>query len=434
MMKKIYIYIVFVVTFFGNVNAQGTLDYDRSSLYSISLVYKSEKYAEDIARTFMKMNVPDKFNDHSLNLRVIPMSGKPRDTSDDEIAALMGTFFLKNQIARRMVARWFNRDKETGAFDVNLIKDRGNYNATVMDVATAMKTVRGRALIEDAGEQLIGNTFIVVNEISYIDKERNAQIAALVLVSVGALLGAVANIASSVSNMGNNKNNKTSQEVAAFASLGSTMANLGGVISQAVAGFTVNVKSHLFQLDWNDEVAAKFYDQYYFDESEVSPEKKAAFDNDNSTFKMKYIGYYSSRSSKTVLRGLHNNDEVFMKVLTRATDKNIVELQRKFPMFKVVSNVASVENKSVYVQIGLKEGVSPTSKYEVLQRTIGSDGHISYTRKAVIKPVADKIWDNRCMAVEEMAENATLNATEFTCTFGSVSAILPGMIVREIKM
>lgn len=103
-------------------------------------------------------------------------------------------------------------------------------------------------------------------------------------------------------------------------------------------------------------------------------------------------------------------------------------------MFKVVSNVASVENKSVYVQIGLKEGVSPTSKYEVLQRTIGSDGHISYTRKAVIKPVADKIWDNRCMAVEEMAENATLNATEFECTSGTLSSILPGMIVREIRI
>ena len=54
------------------------------------------------------------------------------------------------------------------------------------------------------------------------------------------------------------------------------------MISSAISGFTVNVKSYLFQLDWNDEVAAKFYDQYYFDASEVNPEKKAAFENDKS--------------------------------------------------------------------------------------------------------------------------------------------------------
>lgn len=411
-MKRLYFYFILCMLGTQSLFAQQSLDYDRSSLYPISLVYDADKFATEITSTILSMEVPDKFNDHALNVRVIPMKGTAKDTKDNELLAQIRTFLDNNNVGRRMVARWFNRDKETGAFNIELLRDRGNYNASVMDVATAMKTVRGRALIEDAGEQLIGSTFIVVNEISYIDKESNAEKAQVAFQFISGVFG---------SSNGNG-------------SLIGSLADFGEMISSAISGFTVNVKSYLFQLDWNDEVAAKFYDQYYFDASEVNPEKKAAFENDKSTFKLKYIGSYSSRSSKTVTRGLHNNDEVFMKVLTRATDENIVELQRKFPVFKVVSNVASVENKSVYVQIGLKEGVSPTSKYEVLQRVVGSDGHVTYTRKAVIKPVGNKIWDNRCMAVEEMAENANLNATEFECTTGSVSAILPGMIVREIKI
>ena len=34
------------------------------------------------------------------------------------------------------------------------------------------KTQRGNALLEDAGEDLIGNTFLIVNDIRYIDRSK----------------------------------------------------------------------------------------------------------------------------------------------------------------------------------------------------------------------------------------------------------------------
>lgn len=216
--------------------------------------------------------------------------------------------------------------------------------------------------------------------------------------------------------------------------LGSSIAKLGGAISDMVAGFTVDITTYLFQLEWNEAIANEFYQHYYSDSLHLDATRAKAFDNDNVTFHMKLLGSYSARSEKTVMRGIHAPEDVFRKVLTRAQDKNIVELQRKYPQFKVTDIVSAVlPDNEVEVQIGLKEGVTEKSKYEVLERVFGNDGQISYIRKATIRPVAGQIWDNRYMAVEEEAPNANLEATRFKIIAGDKSGIYAGMLVREIR-
>ena len=92
-----------------------------------------------------------------------------------------------------------------------------------------------------------------------------------------------------------------------------------------------------------------------------------------------------------------------------------------------------VVDGKVRAAIGLKEGVSPKSKYEVLERIRKEDGTISYERRAVLVPEKDLIWDNRCMAVEEMADNATIGFTTFKVTQGNANNLYRGMILREMK-
>jgi len=181
-------------------------------------------------------------------------------------------------------------------------------------------------------------------------------------------------------------------------------------------------------------VANTFYMNYYCDSTTVSPERKRAFDADKTSFKMELLGSYSAKSDKTVMKGIRTREDVFRKVLTRAQDKNIVELQRKYPQFKVTDVLAAVlPNNEVEVQIGLKEGVNEKSKYEVLERVFDKAGQVSYVRRATLQPVAGAIWDNRFMAVEEEAENATLGATRFKITSGIASSLYAGMLVREMK-
>lgn len=394
---------------FGNDDI--VTDYNRSSLYVLSMLHDGTSMYQNIFKTMIRMTPPDRYNDHNLSLRVINSYGKAKD---EEVQQQITKFLETNKVAQRLVSKWFDRNKADGSFDMDLIKERGNYNASVEDVAIALRTTRGKAMLEDAGEQLIGNTFIIVNDISYVNKQSRADVFGAIFEGISLIAGAV-----------------PGRKGGDVAKLVKNTGSLGNSISSLVAGFTVKIDSYLYRLVWNDEIANTFYTQYYYDSNNPDPTKKRAYNMAGKQFELEYIGKYEATSSKTVLKGLKNDNDVFMKVLTRALDENIVQLQKQHDVFKVTAPVFKVDNDALCVHIGLKEGVSPSSRYEVLERVEDEEGRISYQRKGVIRAVKDKIWDNRCMAVEEEAEGANLGFTVFEKVSGD--DIYPGMLVREIK-
>jgi hypothetical protein len=413
-MKKLYSLVLFLVAL-GICQAQeGQLEqsYRRSSLYSIML-NTGIKYSNEMEQVFADFTVPDKFNDHSLGLKSI------KDVSKIENKLVpIERFLYKSQLAKRMVSKWFNRDKNTGAFSMELVAERGNYNASLLDVALARSSVRGIAMLSDAGEELIGNTFLLVNEISYIDKESNA-------IAAAAIFGTIAAVAGSVSNASGG--NKTG----AVADLTKSIADLGSNVSDLVAGFSVKVTSYLYQLEWNDSIANVFYTNYYYDKDNIDATKKSAYENDTELFKLKFVGQQAVKSDKTSLRGVHTNGDLISKTMQRAIDKSIVELQRENEVFRVKVPLIEIAEDGIHVQIGLKEGVSEKSRFEVLEQVVDDNGRTKYKRVGIIKPAKGKIWDNRYMAVEEEAVNANLNYTTFEVVSGS--GFYPGMLVREIK-
>ncbi|MBR3648294.1 MAG: hypothetical protein IKN59_07905 [Paludibacteraceae bacterium] len=412
---KRFIILVQMLALIGICQAQDSpvrQPYRRSSLYSIML-NTGIKYSDEMELVFADFTVPDKFNDHSLGLKSIKDLSKVTDKR-----VPIERFLYKSQLAKRMVSKWFCRDKTTGAFSVETVAERGNYNASMIDVAIARSTIRGEAMLADAGEELIGNTFLLVNEISYIDKEINAEAAAAIFGTIAAIAGTVGDVAGG----GNTK---------AVADLTKSIAELSAISSEMVAGFSVKVTSYLYQLDWNDSVAAIFYADYYFDKDHIDARKKAAYENDTELFTLRFIGQQTVRSDKTALRGVHTNGELISKTMQRAIDKSIVELQRQNEVFRVKVPIFEIADNEIHVQVGLKEGVSEKSRFEVLEQLVDENGRTKYKRVGTIKPRKDKIWDNRFMAIEEEAENADLNYTTFEVLTGY--GFYPGMLVREIK-
>lgn len=419
-MKKIFNFLlaIFVCVLASGQNKQNTEEYNRSSLYTITLLHSSDKMYDEIMWASQELAIPDKYNDHSLNLRVL-LSDQDKGkmtTNIDENVEKISHFLAQNQVGRRLVAKWFNRNKKTGAFDVETLVERGHYNISSLDLQKSMHTIEGTMCLTDADAELIPQTFVVVNDITYIDKEKNAQIAKAVFLVLGALVSSAANAAGN-SDIGNFANSATT---------------LAASISDVIAGFTVDVRSYLFQLEWNPEISNKFYLDYFYDADHIDKQKKRAFESDDTSFQLKYIGTYNARSEKTSPRGLYAPEDVFRKVLARATDKNIVELQKRYEVFKVTSVITGISAKNeIFVPIGLKEGVSAQSKYEVLERIIDGD-KIRYVRRAIISPKKDAIWDNRYMAKEEKAKNANLEYTTFIIQ-SQLAPLYAGMLVREIK-
>jgi len=404
-MKK-YIIAILLTSFIFSAYAQlqeETLNYRRSSLYSILISHPSQKFHKEITDVFFSIPIPEKFNNHDLSVKIVSSAERKQEKIEN-----INDFIVNNAVPRRMVAKWFDRDPETGYFDMSLIASRGNYDATYFDVEVAKQTVRGVGQLADAGEELIGNTFLIVNDIKYVDKGEVAKI-----VGEGfKLFGAIAT--------------GITQDTS-YRSFGNDMSDF---LSQ-IKGFRVTVTTYLYRLDWNDEVAGTLYQSLYMTENDFDAQKKKAFDNEDRLFKLKYIGKQSVNSGKTSIEGvnLESPEQMIRKVCTRAIDKSIVELQKNHEEFRVKTPIFSVSG-TIKAKIGMKEGVTSASKFEVLEQIVDNNGRTQYKRVGVIKP-AGKIWDNRYMAAEEKSATAHLAYTEFKKVSGS--DFYPGMLIREIK-
>lgn len=400
-------------------SSDSALQYRRSSMYSFMISHPDLKMDDEIVNAFMLLETPDKYNNHDLSVKCVTT---PSSNKKDDLLRDVDEYLQRNDIAKRLVSKWFLRSKETGGFDPSLVMSRGMYGATAMDIEAAAQSKRGIDALGDKGYEMISNTFVIVNDITYVDHEKNADIAAGVLSIIGGIAAGVT---------GDDNNIVTS------------LSTLGAMVSTMIAGFTVKTTSYLYQLDWNDEVANYFYEHYYYDKpgtdslaqaafaaDTLIPLKKAAYEADSTTFKLKYIGKYMAKSAKPVLRGLYNPEDVFRKVCARAIDNNVMELQKEFDQFKVKVPLISTEPLTAY--IGMKEGVTPKSKYEVLVPVFDeATGKYKYNRRGVIRPVPGKIWDNRYMANEEEAAGSEFNATTFEVVSGM--NFTPGMLIREIK-
>lgn len=385
--------------------------YHRNSIYSIMLEHDDLRFGKEIKQEFFKIPVSDKYNNQNLSVRTVVT-----DNEDDQLDNIE-CFLKSNFVSKRLVSKWFNREKVSGSFSMDTIWSRGSYDATLSDYQIACKTIRGVSIIKDAGEELIENTFVIVNDIRYVDKEERAQ-------KTKAILDLTSNLAGIVSGVSSGNTKDISSSI-------SSLANSGSQISDLIAGFTVTVTSYLFCLEWNDSCASTFYNKYYLARGEVNDEKKMAYENDPNIFKLRYIGKYSVRSAKTVLRGLRSNEEVIRKVCARALDENIVKLQSMYEPFRVKSPICRIEGDTIYSSIGLKEGVTEESEFEVLECYQDENGRTRYQRVGIVKPIKDCIWDNRFMADLEEAVGANFQYTAFKTVSGR--KFEPGLLLRQLK-
>ena len=404
-MKKINLLLVMLVGTAFTVTAQVAdleVKYRRSSLYTMMIHEPSRPYAEVIKNSFEKGPIPEKFNDHNLGVRVIQATDA-KDESEN-ITSYLNT----NDVAKEMVAKWFNRSAK-GGFNMDLIKKRGSYDASVLDITKAKASKRGLDMLADAGEELIKNTFILVNDFKYVSKEEVAKKASGLLSSLGSMASYAGVPAADKINT-----------VTTLTAAGVTVAG---------KGYVVKTTAHLYRLDWNEEVANIFYNDYWTEDGKISPEKVKAF-NESKIFKLIYIG--SDVSWADVQSSVFTNkteEQLIEKSTVKAVDAVIVKLQKKHDEFKTKTPLFTGE--PITAKIGLKEGLTNKSVFNVLEQRMKEDGKTEYVVVGTIK-VDSKypIWDNRYDANEENP-NQTADRTYFKKSSGK--EFFPGMLIVQKK-
>lgn len=359
----------------------------------------SRQNEEDIKSYFVDKLTPDKYNNHNLDERFISASAEKSEL--DNIVEHLN----RNKIAHQLISKWFSRSPK-GDFNMKMIKNRGYYDASVMNIKKAQNSVKGNAILAQAGEELVGNTFILINDSKYINKEDVGKVANGAITMLSNRLGL----------------------------LGSLVAKTA--VQTMAKGYIVSTNSHLFKLVWDAETQQRFYDELYFDASEMTPANKAeierkiaAFDNADF-FALDYIGTdKSSADVQSTAFTTKTNGELIGRATIKTIDNIISKLQAEYDVFKTKTPI--FEGDPLSAKIGLKEGVTAKTKFEVLEKQLGEDGTTSYVKVGLVKVDSNySIWDNRYGADEENKSQET-DRTYFKPISGS--EFFPGQLLRQLK-
>lgn len=423
---------------------EGQANYDRSSLYLIMVEDQGLINAEVIKNAYFEAPMPDKFNDHNLELRCfspknyavtkedceafaqkygVKVTQSDGDSFGKGIASeLTGGLvdaanirdlpvvtmkvFDEHKVAAGLVSKWFCRDS-AGNFHTDLIVERGHYNASGQDAMKAISSARGLSSLGDAGAELISNTFVVVTRFNYVDKK---DIVAAAKKVTTAFLGSYASLANTI-------------------------------VDATVQGYVVKATSHLYRLHWNDSIQNIFYDKYYVtpeDTTQEAQRKRLEFCNTN-LFELAYVGTDNAWSDvSTTAFSNKTQDQMVHRATIRSLDAVIAKLQKKYEQFRTKTPLISTE--PILAHVGLKEGVEAGDKFEVLEKQMDPQtSKVKYVRKSVITVDRKQIWDNRYNAEQEAIEAnkgkavdpaKTPKATMFK---GNANGIAPGMLIRQLN-
>ncbi len=330
------------------------------------------------------------------------------DQGDKETyAAQAYKHLLEQQVAKQLFDKWFVAGD--GTFTMDLVQARGLYNATEMDVQSARNSVRGMGMLADAGEELINNTFVVVSRYRYMSKEELVKEIQALTATAGATADALG--------------------AGGWGDLVSSTANIGVEMSLG-EGYYVRTTSYLFQLRWNEDISNRFYAELW-----SNPEKYHASD----IFSLKYIGEeraWANTKAGIFAKSAKPDDELVRIATINATDAVLAKLEKKYDVFKTKTPLLTVEPE-LTASIGMKEGLEPGDKYEVLEKQVDEKtGRTVYVRKGTltVSKKKGKIWDNRYGVMDEIAAGEGGESLPTVTVFeGSKSGLYPGMLLRQIK-
>lgn len=367
--------------------------YERNSLCILLIKHYDQVHEDIVTDVFQDVPFPERFNNHALGVRSIAFQG-----IQGEMSEKIKSFCQQENVGQKMVAKWFNRDKNSGSFNMELIKERGLYNATMTQQNVARSTMRDLRLLEDAGENLIKNTFLIVNDVEYYDLHKKLTPIAKKRIT-------------------DSKGLNTYKYYSKTRNYGSTR------------GFIVQITTYLFRLKWSEDEAGIFYNSYYTENGLKDRDKVLSFKQDAGRWGMEYVGKNFCFEEGLERDKLRDPKSLLIKLSTRALDKNLALLQHSYPDFCIKAPLVSAEPLKAYV--GQKEDIKPESKFEVLDRVIDKEGRLTYKRVGIIKPKDGRaIWDNRYMADDEDAD-AKMGYTEFERVSGGPFST--GMLIRETK-
>lgn len=460
---KLAFALFFVSIFFVHLTAQElekkTAKYRRSSLHTMIIESATFPQKETVVKSFYEAPFPDKYDEHNFgekSINPVPYAltaeekkGLVKSTSaggdlvgkfgagaltafaasqgialdpetfkidrsllPEEVPVIIKKYLADKKVAHKMVSKWYNR-KEDGSMDMELIFNRGLYNASEKEASIAKKSSEGNQLLKDAGIYLLGNTFLVVNRFNFLKNEIPANLTRLASRMV------------------------TSKLSSPFDLIGQKAADLAYVA--ASVGYSVSATSYLYKLKWNDSIQSVFDETLYVDKNSMNPEKIAAFDKSN-LFQLEYIG--TETASSLVMLDLtkpgRTQSEIIQTATVRTVDAVYLKLQKTYDVFMPQTALyTGGDGAPITAKIGMKEGLVGGEKFDVFEQVIDPKTKLTkYEKVGRIKVDKNLVWDNRYNAVTEIKKDSITGLAPVALdrtTFIGGKKMYAGLLIKQVK-
>ncbi len=327
----------------GNVTAE----YNRNSL-TVLFLDGTPHYSNDVRVNAERIVIPDKFDDNLLSQRILRLG------SNSKISDAL----YRDNIANSILAKWFSRDAN-GNFSMDLIHNRGLYNATDEHIIQAQNSKLGLDLVKDAGEALIAHSYIMVIKLSNI---------------------------------------KTMTQV--YNEMDASRRIWRGDKAIPVArthdGFQCNAMCYLFQIDSVTDVIDELYNEMWIFEEDTPEERKekiTKFNNFKVPIKLENTITVEVDGSVLKTKG-YSYTQLFANLLNKSISASIGEFETSIDNFKVKQAVYSTF--PIRAKIGLKEGLAVDDRYFVYEHQLDRNGNPKDVRIGVVR--AKRVADNRTIA------------------------------------
>lgn len=145
--------------------------YDRSSITLINMQFPNEAHASEVQGKVDKISFSDKYYNNNLDQLTFSVSFSRSANLSDAIKQYLN----EQQIGRQIISKWFARQTD-GAMSMDLIFDRGMFNATDAAYIKAQSTKLGNAVLQDYGNRLIGRSYVLVLDYQSVQNMKEAKV------------------------------------------------------------------------------------------------------------------------------------------------------------------------------------------------------------------------------------------------------------------
>ena len=343
-----------VNSFAQNISETKTIPstYDRSSLTVLILDFGSENHFDGVKESFSKLAFGDKYYRNDIGISVL----KPNFTRAEfsvKPNELIANLLKEQRVAEQIIAHWYSM-KDDGSMSLELVHERGMFNATDASYLQAQSTKRGNTALMDYGTRLINLSYILVLDYKDIKTMAEAKI-------------------------------------------------------KDMRGWKADVNGYLFKLDYNEEIQNAFYDSWIdeTDAPEVKEEKKGKVQQ--ITVPISFVTKVSQPTTSSQAEGTtqlgkfvkQKSEKILLEELVQKSyDEVLYFLEKGYEEFRVKTTVYQV--RPIRAKIGKKEGLKTDYRFFAYEYVYNEKKNTVEPKFRGVIRATSNIVDNRKVASGDM--------------------------------